>query len=55
MRFFTSILFTFFALATVVFAQDVQIGYPPADKKVKPGQHLVIEIDQPVRRSLLQP
>lgn len=48
MKSFTSILFAFFAFATVVFAQDVQIGYPPAGSKVKPGQHLTVEIDQPV-------
>ncbi|KAF8737035.1 hypothetical protein AX14_013568 [Amanita brunnescens Koide BX004] len=47
MKSFTSILFAFFAFATVVFAQDVQIGYPPAGYKVKPGQHLTVEIDQP--------
>ncbi|KAK2460444.1 hypothetical protein APHAL10511_007609 [Amanita phalloides] len=48
MKFFSSVLVTFFALATLVCAQDVYIGYPPAGKRVHPGEHLPVEIAQPI-------
>lgn len=51
MKFFSSILFAFFALATVVFAQDVQILFPLPNTKVKPGEKLIVEIAQPVGSS----
>jgi len=48
MKFFSSILFGLFGLATIVFAQDVQIMSPPPGTKIRSGEHLIVEIAQPV-------
>ncbi|KAK2459499.1 hypothetical protein APHAL10511_008483 [Amanita phalloides] len=45
MNLLSAILFP--ALATIVLAESIVIGYPPANKKIHPGQKLTVQVVQP--------
>ncbi len=40
---------TFASLAVCAFAQTIEIGYPYHFKPIKPGQHLTVQVNRPVR------